>query len=54
MELDIDRAGNTLKYIVNGVVQATQRHGILVDSQRVLYPFVQMCDAGDTIEWLLD
>ena len=34
MELDIDRAGNTLKYIVNGVVQATQKNGILTDSHR--------------------
>lgn len=54
MEIDVNRPQNILKYIVNGVVQVTQSNAILKDSSRVLYPLVQMCDAGATIEWLLD
>ena len=54
VEIDVDRSTSTIKYLVNGVLQATQTNNMLNDSSRVFMPYVQMVNTNDSVEWLLD
>lgn len=53
VEVDVNRQTHTLKYIVNGVLEATHSHLMLADTSRIFMPFVEMRDKNDTVEWLL-
>ena len=53
VEVDVDRSTNTVKYIVNGELQATQTNYMLAGSSRVFMPFVEVCNTNDTVEWLM-
>lgn len=40
VEVDVSRSTNTVKYLVNGVIQAKHSHQILGDNTRVFMPYV--------------
>lgn len=54
VEVDVNRTTSTIKYIVNGVLKATDAHGMLNDSSRVFMPYVEIYNTNDAVEWLLD
>ena len=53
VEVDVNRATSTIKYIINGVTKATHNNNMLADNSRVFMAYVEMCDTGDIVEWLL-
>lgn len=53
VEVDVDRATNTIKYIVNGTLKATQTNNMLAEKTRVFFPFVEMINQNDTVEWMV-
>lgn len=53
VEVDVNRPNRTLRYIVNGVLEATHCHSMLGDSSRTFMPFVEMYNKNDIVEWLL-
>ena len=53
MEVDVDRTANTVKYSVNGKLQATQISPILGESSRVFMPYLEMLYNDDAVEWLM-
>ena len=54
VEVDVNRSTSTVKYLVNGILKATQTNNMLADSSRVFMPYIEMYNTGDTVEWLLD
>ena len=53
VEVDINRATSTIKYLVNGAVKATHTHNMLADNSRVFMPYVEMYHTNDAVEWLM-
>ena len=53
VEVDVDRASSTIKYIINGALKATQKNNMLEDSSRVFMPYVEMWNTNDMVEWLI-
>ena len=54
VEVDINRATSTIKYSVNGAVKATHAHEMLADNSRVFMPYVEMANANDAVEWVME
>lgn len=54
MEVNVDRSTNTVKYSVNGVLQATHTNKMLNDSARVFMPHVEMYSTNDMVELVAD
>ena len=52
VEVDVNRSTNTIKYLINGILKATQSNNMLADSTRVFMPFVDLFNTNDTVEWL--
>ena len=40
---------NSVKYVVNGVLKATQNNQILSDSSIIFMPFIEMFNKNDTV-----
>ena len=53
LEVDVNRSTSTIKYIINGVLKATQTHNMLADNSRVFMPYFEMYNTNDIIEWLI-
>lgn len=47
VEVDVNRLTRTVRYIINGVVEALHSHYMLADSSRIFMPFVEMRDKND-------
>ena len=54
MEVDVNRSTTLIRYLVNGVLKATQSNKMLADSTRVFMPYVEMGNTNDMVEWLLE
>ena len=54
VEVNVNRPNNTLKYIINGILKATDTNNMLNDSSRMFMPYVEMYNINDTVEWLMD
>ena len=52
VEVEVDRANNTIKYSVSNTLKATQTNSILGDGSRVFYPYVEFNHHEDSVEWL--
>ena len=53
-EVGINRATSTIKYSVNGTVNAIHTHDVLSDNSRVFMPYVEMHNTNDAVEWLMN
>ena len=54
VEVKVDRPNRTVHYFVNGILKANHTHAILGQKTPVLTPYVEMYDADDAVEWLID
>lgn len=52
VEVQVDRASNKVRYLVNGIFQAEQINSMLTEREGVFVPFVGFYHQGDTVEWI--
>lgn len=54
MEIRVNRKSKTIKWIVNQEVRASHFQDMLGDEEKQLFPYVELYDNGDTIEFSME
>lgn len=49
VEVEVNRFTKTVRYTVNGIVQASQKNEMLGDNTRVFMAFVELHDTNDSV-----
>ena len=52
VEVEVNRASNSVKYFINGALKAQHTNQILADSSRIFMPYVDLYHTNDTVEWV--
>lgn len=54
VEVEVNIPACTVKYLVNGILKATQSNNILSDNSRLFMPYVEMGNTNDMVEWVVE
>ncbi len=52
VKVEVDREESSVRYSVNGVINAVQTNYMLANKSSIFMPFVEMRFAGDSVEWI--